>query len=166
MVVTCPLRASGRSIFGLGRQHVHTNKSKNGNISIPVLEISYYSLATLGNVFESLSIVTESIAGVFTNTNPGIATALSGDVDISNRFDKMATAMTGYLRYGPNMQFAHGDLNQRERFVFTRWGDFVVPIVTEGLAILFAILSISSNRRSPQCSHMEIFDACCAGLSA
>ena len=50
----------------------------------------------------------------------------------------MATAMTDYLRYGPNMQFAHGDLNQREPFVFIRWGDFVVLIVTEGLANSFS----------------------------
>lgn len=84
--------------------------------------MSYYGLATLENVFESSSIVTEWIAGDFTNTNLGIATALSGDVDISNRSDKMATAMTDYLRYGPNMQFTHGDLNQRKPFVLSAGG--------------------------------------------
>jgi hypothetical protein len=60
----------------------------------------------------------------------------------------MATAMTNYLRYGPNTQSAYGEIVQSEPFVSIRWGYFVVPIVTEGFAILFAVLSIFSNRPS------------------
>lgn len=117
---------------GLGRQRVYINESKNGNISIPALEMSYYGLAALENFFESSSIVSEWVVGNFANTNVGIAAALSCDVGISNRFDNMATAMTNYLRYGPNMQLARGDLRQSELFVFIRWEYFAVPMVTKG----------------------------------
>lgn len=129
-------------------KRMYTNDSTSGDIHIPALEISYASLAALENFFESTTMVTEWVAGNFVNTNLGVAAALSGDVDISDRFDKMATAMTDYLRYGPNTQSAHGEIIQSEPFVSIRWGYFVVPIVTEGLAILFAILSIFSNRQS------------------
>jgi hypothetical protein len=127
---------------------MYTNESTSGDIHIPALEMSYASLAAVETLFESTTIATEWVAGNFVNTNLGVAAALSGDVDISNRFDKMATAMTDYLRYGPNTLSAHGEVVQSEPFVFIRWGYFVVPIVTEGCAILFAILSIFSNRRS------------------
>jgi hypothetical protein len=129
-------------------KHMHTNESTNGDTHIPTLEMSYASLAALETLFKSSTIVTEWVAGYFANTNLGVASALSGDVDLSDRFDKMATTMTNYLRYGPNTQSAYGEIVQSEPFVSIRWGYFVVPIVTEGFAILFAILSIVSNRRS------------------
>ncbi|KAJ5600170.1 hypothetical protein N7450_001237 [Penicillium hetheringtonii] len=129
-------------------ERMYTNESTRGDIHIPALEMSYASLAALETFFESTTIVTEWVAGNFANTNLGVAAALSGDVDISDRFDKMATAMTDYLRYGPNTQSAYGEIVKREPFVSIRWGYFVVPIVTEGFAILFAILSIFSNRQS------------------
>ncbi|KAJ6049190.1 hypothetical protein N7444_005906 [Penicillium canescens] len=129
-------------------KRIYTNGSTSGDIHIPALGTNYASLAAVENFFESTTIVTEWVAGNFVNTNLGVAAALSGDVDISYRFDKMATAMTDYLRYGPNTLSAHGEVVQSEPFVFIRWGYFVVPIVTEGFAILFAILSIFSNRQS------------------
>lgn len=92
--------------------------------------------------------VTEWVEGNFANTNLGVAAALIGDVDLGARFNKMATAMTDYLRYGPNTQSAHGEVIQSEAFVSIRWWYFVVPVVTEALAILFAILTIFSNRQS------------------
>ncbi|GLI80470.1 hypothetical protein PoHVEF18_008825 [Penicillium ochrochloron] len=127
---------------------MHTNESTNGDTHIPTLEMSYASHAALETLFKSSTIVTEWVAGYFANTNLGVASALSGDVDLSDRFDKMATTMTNYLRYGPNTQSAYGEIVQGEPFVSIRWGYFAVPIVTEGFAILFAILSIVSNRWS------------------
>jgi hypothetical protein len=56
--------------------------------------------------------------------------------------------MTNYVRYGPDTQTAQGELIESVPFVSIRWGYFVVPIVTEGFAILFAILSIINNRKS------------------
>lgn len=129
-------------------QHVYTNESTSGDIHIPALRISYASLSALVNFFQSTTMATEWVEGNFANTNLGVAATLSGDVDLGDRFNKMATAMTDYLRYGPNTQPANGETLQREPFVFIRWGYFVVPIVTEGFAILFAILSIFSNRQS------------------
>ncbi|KAF4259981.1 hypothetical protein CNMCM8812_005661 [Aspergillus fumigatus] len=128
--------------------HLYTNESTSGDTHIPSLEISYASLAAVENFFLSSSIVTEWVVGNFINADFGVAAALSGDVDLSNRFDRMATAMTDYLRYGPNTQSAQGEIYQTEPFVFIRWGYFVVPIITEGLAILFAISTIYNNRRS------------------
>ncbi|KAJ5501861.1 hypothetical protein N7463_004735 [Penicillium fimorum] len=127
---------------------IHTNESTIGDIHIPALEIGYTTLAGLASYFESTSVSTEWVAGNFVNANTGFVAALSGDVDISNRFDRMAAAITESVRYGPNMQSAHGVIVQSEPFVFIRWGYFIVPIVTEGLAILFAILTIFSNRQS------------------
>jgi hypothetical protein len=127
---------------------MYTNESKFGDIHIPPLGMNYASLAALENLFKSTTIVSEWVEGNVANTNLGVAAALSGDVDLGDRFDKMATAMTNYLRYGPNTQSAHGETIQSEPFVSIRWGYFVIPIVTEWFAILFAILSIFSNRQS------------------
>jgi hypothetical protein len=112
--------------------------------------MEYASLRALNNFFTSDTFVTELIEGNFRYSNPGAATPVIGDVDLPARFDSLATAMTDYLRYGPNMQTAYGDRVESVPFVSIRWGYFVVPIVTEGLAILFAILSIFNNRRSRQ----------------
>ncbi|KAJ9485133.1 hypothetical protein VN97_g8217 [Penicillium thymicola] len=129
-------------------QHVYTNESTSGDIHIPALEMSYAGIYAVVNFFQSTTMATEWVDGNFDNTGLGVAATLKGDVDLGDRFDKMATAMTNYLRYGPNTQLAHGERIQSEPFVSIRWGYFIVPIVTEGLAILFAILSILSNRQS------------------
>jgi hypothetical protein len=73
-----------------------------------------------------------------------------GNVDIPARFDSMATAMTDYIRYGPNRQNATGEIVRSVPYVSIRWGYFVVPGVTEAFAILFAILSVINNRKSRQ----------------
>ncbi|KAJ5193248.1 Protein of unknown function DUF3176 [Penicillium cf. viridicatum] len=129
-------------------QHVYTNESTSGDTHIPALGMSYAGLYAVVNFFQSTTMATEWVDGNFANTNLGVAATLIGDVDLGDRFDKMATSMTNYLRYGPNTQSAHGEKIQSEPFVFIRWRYFIVPIVTEGLAILFAILSILSNRQS------------------
>jgi hypothetical protein len=82
------------------------------------------------------------------NEGFGVAAGLSGETNITDRFDKMATAMMSYLRYASDSQTAEGELIESVPFVSIRWGYFVVPIVTEGFAILFAILSIINNRKS------------------
>ncbi|KFY08723.1 hypothetical protein V492_05970 [Pseudogymnoascus sp. VKM F-4246] len=128
--------------------HIYTNESTVGSTHIPALGMTYRSLLALENFLQSTALATEWVAGNFDNKNLGVAAALTGDVDLSDRFDKMATAMTDYLRYGENTQTAHGEMVRSEAFVSIRWEYFVVPMVTEGLAILFAILSIFSNRRS------------------
>ncbi|KAL4758167.1 DUF3176 domain-containing protein [Aspergillus foveolatus] len=82
-----------------------------------------------------LNSVTEWVSGDWENTDLGFAAALGGDADILARFEHMAAAMTDYLR---------NDVP----FVAIRWGYFVVPIVTEALAVLFAVLTVLSNRKS------------------
>lgn len=130
-------------------QQAHTNETTtSGGIHVPALEINFPGLIALVNFLESTTMVTEWVEGNFANTNLGVAAALIGDVDLGARFNKMATAMTDYLRYGPNTQSAHGEVIQSEAFVSIRWWYFVVPVVTEALAILFAILTIFSNRQS------------------
>ncbi|KAJ6186202.1 hypothetical protein N7519_007503 [Penicillium mononematosum] len=130
-------------------QRIYINETTTSDgIHIPTLEMSYRSLEALGNFYESPTMSTEWVEGNYVNTNLGVAATLTGDVDLGDRFNQMATAMTTYLRYGPNTQSAHGEVIRSEPFVFIRWGYFVVPIVTEGFAVLFAILSIFSNRRS------------------
>ncbi|KAF9890018.1 hypothetical protein FE257_006698 [Aspergillus nanangensis] len=77
-----------------------------------------------------------------------IATSLIGNVDIDKRIDDMATAITKYVRYGSNSQLARGEIIRSKPYGSIRWGYFIVPIVTEALSILFAILTVFSNRRS------------------
>jgi hypothetical protein len=107
------------------------------------------SLVALQNIFQSSTFVTSWVEGNFQNTYLGFAAALSGiDVDVGERFANMAASMTHTVHYGPNMQLARGEVVQSVPYVSIRWGYFVVPVVTEGLAILFAIFSILSNSKS------------------
>ncbi|KAL2783555.1 hypothetical protein BJX66DRAFT_344842 [Aspergillus keveii] len=82
------------------------------------------------------------------NDGFGVAAALSGETNVTERFDKTATAMTDYLRYAADSQTAQGELIESVPFVSIRWGYFVVPFVTERFAILFAVLCIINNRKS------------------
>ncbi|KAL3477016.1 hypothetical protein BJX99DRAFT_270171 [Aspergillus californicus] len=126
---------------------LYTNESTADDI--PAVEIGWASLVGLINFFESQTIVTEWVDGSFFNENLGLAAALSGDVDINERFDKMATTMTDYLRSGsPNSQLATGETVNSEAYVSIRWLYFIVPIATEVFAIVFAALTIFSNRKS------------------
>lgn len=128
-------------------ERILTNESTRGDIHIPALEVDYPNIETLQTYLMSAAISSEFVEGFFANTNPGVAAALMGDVDLNDRFDRMATAMTNYVRYGPNTKVALGQVIQNEPFVSIRWWYFAVPVVIEVLAILFAILSIVSNRR-------------------
>ncbi|KAL4985173.1 hypothetical protein BDW68DRAFT_147357 [Aspergillus falconensis] len=133
----------------LGRAYINETAGDNNN-TIPALEISWTRLIALANFFQSSIFVAEWVEGNFVPTSLGLAAALIGDVPLDERFHGMATAMTDYLRYGPDTLPAYGETVVSEPFVSIRWGYFVVPIVTEGFAILFAVLSILSNRRSRQ----------------
>ncbi|KAJ5378344.1 uncharacterized protein N7496_005753 [Penicillium cataractarum] len=128
--------------------YLYTNKSESDTISIPAFEISYVNIISLGNFFTSPTIVTEWVDGNFANQNLGLAAALIGDVDISERFEGMAASMTDYLRNGPNVQFAQGERVVIVPFVSIRWAYYIAPVITEVMAMLFAVLTILSNRRS------------------
>ncbi|KAL4755815.1 DUF3176 domain-containing protein [Aspergillus foveolatus] len=126
----------------------YTNATKTDEFDIPELGMKHGSLLAIGTFFVSPSVVSKFVEGDGDNQVLGVAAALSGDVDINDRFSRMAAAMTDYLRYGPNKLTAHGERIESVPFVSIRWGYFAVPIVTEGFAILFAILSIINNRKS------------------
>ncbi|KAL4757787.1 DUF3176 domain-containing protein [Aspergillus foveolatus] len=121
---------------------VYTNETVHKGVGIPALWVDYHSLKALQNFSTSRTFVSEwwdrSIKILGRGCvwpNPGAVTALMGNVNIPERFDSMATAMTDYIRYGPNKQNANGETIQS------------VPYV---LAILLAILSVVNNRRGRQ----------------
>ncbi|KAL4862528.1 hypothetical protein BDV12DRAFT_202977 [Aspergillus spectabilis] len=139
-------KESNEWLFGV----VYTDAlSSSSDPDIPALGVTSASLVALENLFQSSTFVTSWVEGNYPNTNLGFAAALSGvDVDVSERFANMAASMTHAVRYGPNTQLTRGEVVQSVPYVSIRWGCFVVPIVTEGLAILFAVFSILSNRKS------------------
>ncbi|CAG7963955.1 unnamed protein product [Penicillium salamii] len=128
--------------------HLYTNETINGNMTIPALGVTYLNLYGLRNFFQSTTIVTEWVLGNFVNTNSGVATSLVGDVDIGDRFDKMAISMTNNLRYGTSGKAAFGYVIEKETYIHIRWGFFVVPCFIELLAVVFAVSSMVQNRRS------------------
>ncbi|KXG52479.1 uncharacterized protein PGRI_087630 [Penicillium griseofulvum] len=132
----------------LNFNYIYTNETTNGDLHIPALEMTYGTITSLAAFFQSTTVVSDWITGNVRGQNLGFATALSGDVDLGDRFDKMANGMSMYMRYGPNTLAAHGEIRQSEPHVFIRWRYFIVPILIEAFAILFAILSIFSNRPS------------------
>lgn len=127
---------------------IHTNETTNGDVHIPALDINYITFMALRTFFLSTTIVTEWVEGSYKNTNLGVSAALPRSVDLGKRFEKMATAMTDYLRYGPNSLSAYGDVIQNEAYVYIHWWYVSVPAATELLAILLAILTIVRNRKS------------------
>ncbi|KAL4861492.1 hypothetical protein BDV12DRAFT_64986 [Aspergillus spectabilis] len=127
---------------------VYTNETIIGNLTIPRLEMTYSRLSAIEHFFASPSMSTSWNIGNAPNRDLGVAAALSGQTNITERFERMATAMTDYLRYTSDAHTAQGELIESVPFVSIRWGYFVVPIVTEGFALLFAILSIINNRKS------------------
>jgi hypothetical protein len=135
-------RADSADPWGL----LYTNESKTDNI--PAFEILYPSLVALSNFLKSEMFVSEFVEGNFENKNLGLAAALSGDVDLDERFEKMATSMTDYLRHRQEAEAAHGEIIESQPFVSIRWLYLIPPIVTELVAILFAVLTIFSNRKS------------------
>ncbi|KAL4861648.1 hypothetical protein BDV12DRAFT_179942 [Aspergillus spectabilis] len=141
--VANPWKSESRGEFG-GRVYI------NETNTIPALEINHGRLRALANFTESSNIVTEWVEGNAIPKNLGLAAALIGTANLTARFDSMATAMTESLRYGRDALTAYGETVVGEPFVSIRWGYFVVPIVTEGVAVLFAVASILSNRRSRQ----------------
>ncbi|KAH6873906.1 hypothetical protein B0T10DRAFT_588399 [Thelonectria olida] len=124
----------------------YTNGSKADGI--PAFEISWADLKALQTFLESETIVTEWVDGFWDNANLGLSAALTGDVDIEERFQKMAASMTDYLRSGQNGQFARGSRMESEPYVSIRWHYLIGPAVIEGAALLFALFTIILNRRS------------------
>jgi hypothetical protein len=143
-----PWRLKWNASTELNFNHIYTNETTNGDFHIPALEMTYGTLAALAAFFQSTTVVSDWITGNVRKQNIGFSTALTGDVDLADRFDKMANGMSMYVRYGPNSLPAHGVIKQSEPHVFIRWRYFIVPILIEAFAILFAILSIFSNRPS------------------
>ncbi|KAL4766989.1 hypothetical protein BDW60DRAFT_201046 [Aspergillus nidulans var. acristatus] len=140
---------------GFRSAKLYTNETVHEGVHIPALWVDYYSLKALQNFLTSYTFVSEWWDGTIKTVdrgyvwpNSGAVTALMGNISIPERFDSMATAMTDYIRYGPNRQNATGDTVQSVPYVSIRWGYFVVPVVTEAFAILFAVLSIFNNRKS------------------
>ncbi|KAJ0348292.1 hypothetical protein COL154_008323 [Colletotrichum chrysophilum] len=119
---------------------------------LPAFKMSSYDLRALGQFFTSGAIVTYWVDGYgpsFDNKVSGLsAAALAGDVDIGERFKKMAVSMTDYLRSGPNSKSAVGDRVDQIPYVSIRWWFFAGPVAIEALALLFAVLTIFSNRES------------------
>jgi hypothetical protein len=125
---------------------LRTNESNANNI--PSFGILYTSIAALCNFLESQTIVSEWVEGNYVNENLGLAAALSGDVDLDERFATMATSMTDYLRSRQEAETARGEIIKSQSFVSIRWIYFIPPIMTELVAMLFAVLTIFSNRKS------------------
>ncbi|KAL4983033.1 hypothetical protein BDW68DRAFT_191649 [Aspergillus falconensis] len=103
------------------------------NVTIPALEIREYDLLAMGNFFQSPTV------------NLGLAAALQGDVDIPARFKHMPKAMTDYLHKGSKANGPRVRIGQSGICVKTF---FVIPLVAEALALLFAVLTVLRNRRS------------------
>jgi hypothetical protein len=137
----------------------------NESSTVPALEIGVARLTALANFLQSSNLVSDWIEGNAIPTDLGLAAALIGNVNLTERFDSMATAMTESLRYGRDARVARGETVVGEPFVSIRWGYFVVPILTEGFVILFAVAGILSNRRSHRVP-LEIFIPCCTRSAA
>ncbi|RMJ12997.1 hypothetical protein CDV36_007354 [Fusarium kuroshium] len=114
----------------------------------PRLEISKPDLRALQNFFESSTIVTEWVEGSRGNENIAVSPALGGTANVTRLMDKMATSMTDYLRAGPNSQTATGQRVEVVTYVTIRWLWFIGPAAIELLALLFAMMTIASNRKS------------------
>ncbi|CEJ92004.1 hypothetical protein VHEMI07685 [[Torrubiella] hemipterigena] len=117
-------------------------------LDTPTMEISSIDLGALANFFSSNVVVSQWVAGNFENHGFGVSAALSGDVDIPGRFQKMATSMTSYLRSRPDSKLALGETLTPTPFVVIHWPFMLGPVVIEVAAILFAICTIIQNRRS------------------
>uniref|UniRef100_L2G390 Uncharacterized protein n=1 Tax=Colletotrichum fructicola (strain Nara gc5) TaxID=1213859 RepID=L2G390_COLFN len=119
---------------------------------LPPFYMSTYELGALRQFFMSEAIVTKWVDGYradLGNKVSGLsASALSGDVDIGKRFQKMAISMTDYLRSGPNSVLAEGKRVEQVSHVSIRWWFFAGPAAIEALALLFAVLTIFSNRKN------------------
>ncbi|KAL4899187.1 hypothetical protein BDW74DRAFT_171654 [Aspergillus multicolor] len=126
---------SDRIINSINHAPLYTNETRHDGVQIPRLEVEFASLQALVNFFSSDIFVTEWVNGnMQTKSNAGAVTPSSGDADIPARFNAMATAITGYLLYGPNTQTAKGEIVESVMFV--------------ALALIFALLNIVMNRKS------------------
>lgn len=145
----------------------YTNKSEADGI--PALEMSSWDIIAIQNFFTSETIATEWVDGNFNNKNSGLSAALMGDVDLPDRFKKLAASMTDYLRAGPNSQSAFGHRTDSVPFVRIHWYWLIGPVVTEVALLVFAVVIIVrnwNNRKVPvwkssalavlACQHHEV----------
>lgn len=127
-----------------------TNGDKASDM--PAFRMSSYDLNALGQFFTSAAFVTYWVHGSgtsFDNKVSGLsAAALAGDIDIGERSKKMAVSMTDYLRSGPNSKSAVGDRVDQIPYLSIRWWFFAGPVAIEALSLLFAVLTIPSNREN------------------
>ncbi|KAB8067630.1 hypothetical protein BDV29DRAFT_163164 [Aspergillus leporis] len=126
--------------------YLYTNQSQVGTINVPPLKIGYTDIVALENFLTSPTIVTEWVEGNFENENVGLTAALTGDIDINERFNSMASRMTDYLRNGPNAQLGLGERVRSVAFIVIRWPYYALPVLTEVLAIVFTVSTVLSNR--------------------
>jgi hypothetical protein len=116
---------------------------------LPKFVVSQHELLALQKFFTSSSVVSSWIEGSFDNTEFGLSAALQDkDVDITERFEAMATSMTDYLRAGPNQQFREGTKQENVAFVTVRWYWLAGPAAIELGAVLFVLITMISNRSS------------------
>ncbi|KAF4947529.1 hypothetical protein FSARC_13947 [Fusarium sarcochroum] len=124
------------------------NASKTENL--PEFNIRRLDVKNLQFFLRSGAFVTEWRDGNWKNMEYGVSAALMGDVDLPDRFDKMATSMTDYLRNGPNRKLATGERIEVITWVSMRWAWLIGPCIIEASALLFTLFTILSNRRSRQ----------------
>ncbi|KAL3490103.1 hypothetical protein BJX62DRAFT_226069 [Aspergillus germanicus] len=128
----------------------YTNASTTANgVSIPAFEIGWAEVVALGNFLTSDIVVSEFITGdPPEHVNRGLAPFIGGDVDVAERFERMATAMTDRVRNGPNAQLARGQRIDSVQYVRIQWEYLIGPVAIELVAIIFAVLTMFKSREN------------------
>jgi hypothetical protein len=96
---------------------VYTNETIIDNLTIPRLEMTYSRLSAIKHFFASSSMSTSWNIGNAPNRDLGVAAALAGETNITKRFERMATAMTDYLRYTSDAHTTQGELIESMPFM-------------------------------------------------
>jgi hypothetical protein len=128
----------------------YTNASTTADgIAIPAFTIGWAEVIALANFLTSDIVVSEFITGdPPEHVNRGLAPFIGGDVNVTERFERMATAMTDRVRNGPNAQLAHGQRIDSVQFVRIKWVYLIGPVAIELVAIAFAVLTMFRSRES------------------
>ncbi|KAJ4002681.1 hypothetical protein NW752_002497 [Fusarium irregulare] len=114
---------------------------------IPTLYSNPMDEAALADFIGSETFRLEYIKGDRGYVPHGLSAMLGGEVNISQRFDNMASSMTEYLRSGPNTQLAKGNQIEPQNYVVVNWYWLIGPAILELAALIFAICTIVSNAR-------------------
>ncbi|KAF2155334.1 hypothetical protein K461DRAFT_292205 [Myriangium duriaei CBS 260.36] len=125
----------------------YTNQSATPGL--PGFNFSDWDFRALQSYFASNTISSEWVVGDYNKeVSGGISAALVGDVDLEQRFQKMAASMTDYIRSGPNKQIAKGMRVTRVTFVSIKWLWLIGPAIIELATLIFACTTIFRNRKS------------------